>query len=38
MNSQDLSNLQEAYLEVYQLDEELTGERKKRANNCKELH
>jgi hypothetical protein len=31
MNSQDLSNLQEAYLEVYQLDEELTGPRRERA-------
>jgi hypothetical protein len=32
MDSQELRSLQEAYLEVYQeLDEELTGERKKRA-------
>ncbi len=32
MNSQDFRNLQEAYLDVYgELDEELTGPRKKRA-------
>jgi hypothetical protein len=31
MNSQELRALQEAYNQVYEIDEELTGERKKRA-------
>ena len=31
MNSQDFRNLQEAYMEVYSVDEELTGPRKERA-------
>jgi hypothetical protein len=31
MEASDIRNLQEAYLEVYGLDEELTGERKKKA-------
>ena len=31
MDSKELHNLHEAYLDVYELDEELTGERKKRA-------
>ena len=31
MDAQELRNLQEAYSQVYQVDEELTGERKERA-------
>lgn len=32
MGSQELRNLQEAYMEVYQeIDEELTGERKEKS-------
>ena len=33
MDVQDIRNLQEAYLEVYQVDEELTGARKQTASD-----